>query len=89
MTESEFAAAIPPGMKALPNWVAHSNKKPEHPVTGAAARVNAPATWGTFEEAQAARERELGVGFVFTEHTGLVFVDFDHVLVDGKLVASR
>lgn len=85
-----WAAAIPPGMRALPQWVAHRSKKPEHPATGAAARVNDPRTWGTFEDARRAYERLLadpssGVGFVFTDTSGLVFVDFDHVLAGGVL----
>ena len=46
-TSSAWAAAIPPGLRALPQWVAHRNKKPEHPLSGIAARVNDPKTWGT------------------------------------------
>lgn len=75
-----WAAAVPTGMRALPQWVVHHAKKPFHPVSGTSARVNDPSTWGTFEEAQAALPRYDGAGFVFTENTGLVFVDFDHVL---------
>ena len=55
-------------------------KVPYDPRTGRRASSTNPDTWGTLEEAQAARDKYMftGLGFVFTEECGLVGVDIDH-----------
>ena len=57
-------------------------KVPYNPKNGSRASATNPETWGTMEEALAAKERYLfaGIGFVFTEGCGIVGVDIDHCL---------
>lgn len=83
-----WAANVPAQMRKFPQWVAHREKRPLRISDGTAARVNDPSTWGTFEQAKGALSRYDGAGFVLTEKSGLVFVDFDHVLDARKEVRS-
>jgi len=85
----EWHKNIPFGMRAIPHWIGHHNKKPVSVATGIAAKVNDPATWGTFEEAKRFYEKmqsdpAAGVGFVFDGSEGMVFIDLDHVISEGK-----
>lgn len=85
----EWHQNIPFGMRAIPHWIGHRNKKPVSVATGVAAKVNDPATWGTFEEAKrfyaATRDDPAaGVGFVFDGTEGMTFIDLDHVITGGK-----
>lgn len=87
MTTPSSFAAIPLALRERAQWVLHKGKKPLQ-ASCHAASVNDPKTWGTFEQVRDALGRGFGdgVGFVFTESTGIVFVDFDHVLApDGGL----
>lgn len=92
-------------IQALPNWVAYktewdskrnkSKKVPINPKTGANAKPNEPATWGTFEQAvrcatSNAQKQGLqigqnhGVGFMFSG--GYAGIDLDDVILpDGTL----
>jgi hypothetical protein len=86
---TEWHKNIPFGMRAVPHWVGHRNKKPISIVTGLAAKVNDSSTWGSFEEAKRFYEQTLadplaGVGFVFDGSEGMTFIDLDHVIADGK-----
>lgn len=82
-----WAAAVPPELRALDRWCGwRGSKKPLDPRTGTAARVNDPATWGSFSDAKRwykehEAEPDAGCGFVFTEGDGLVFLDLDHCVV--------
>ncbi|RKL62327.1 hypothetical protein DXT63_11900 [Thermoanaerobacteraceae bacterium SP2] len=88
---------IPDELKQLPQWVVwrygfrqdgKPTKVPYNPKTGAAASVNDPATWATFEEALAAFEAGGfdGVGFVFTSADPFVGIDLDNCLdEDGSI----
>lgn len=88
---------IPSALTAVPQWVRWSpltrngskkpTKVPFHPTTDAPASSTDPETWGTFEDALAhvGQHGTCGAGFVLTEHDPFVGVDFDHVLVDGRL----
>ncbi len=55
-------------------------KVPYNPATGKPAQSNAPATWGTYEQAADACERFTysGLGYMFEEGSGIVGVDIDH-----------
>ncbi len=61
-------------------------KVPYSPNTGYKASPTAPDTWGSLEEALQAKEKYLftGIGFVFTEGCGIVGIDIDHCLENGK-----
>ena len=72
--------SIPAELRALPQWVvADANKRPYDPKTGRAADVTDPSTWGTYEDAEAARVR-MGhphIGFVLTEKDPYTIIDLD------------
>lgn len=83
--------ALPPELRALPQWVcwgiyADRPKMPVNPTTGKPARAGDPSTWSSFETAACykAAGRCKGIGFEFNNN-GIVGVDFDHCLKDGKL----
>lgn len=89
------AGAVPDTLTALPQWVCwrplpdrtnpdgKPKKCPIDAATGKAASSTDPATWGTFEEAQALLARRpvlAGLGFVFAIDGGLVGIDLDGCL---------
>jgi len=73
--------AIPVELKIRFQWVAwrHPDKVPINPQTYGNAKVNDPATWGTFEDAYKAYvERGYGgVGYVFKKSDPYIGVDLD------------
>lgn len=87
------AESIPPELKSIDHWVAwryelradrksgelKPTKVPIDPLTGANAKSNAKATWGTFEQAWHCYQRDGldGVGFVVTLDIGIVGIDID------------
>lgn len=92
---------IPSSMKQCPHWIVwkkedRGGKKPTktpYGVRGGYAKVNDPATWGTYEEAIQAQQGGAysGVGFVFTD-TPFIGVDIDGCFdpdtgeIDGKAI---
>jgi hypothetical protein len=67
---------IPQELRALAQWVAaDSDKHPFSPITGEAASVTDPSTWGSFEDAMAAGLAH--VGFVLTKEDPYCVVDLD------------
>ncbi len=91
---------IPQALKDIPHWVVwryehrkeKTTEKPTKvPYRADNPRVHAsskdPTTWSTFENARENYERGGvdGIGFVFTEETGFVGVDFDHCIEDGQI----
>jgi putative DNA primase/helicase len=62
-------------------------KPPFNPKTGKPASIRTPATWGSFQEAQAAygTGKYAGIGLVLTLDMGIVAIDIDHCIVAGKL----
>ncbi len=62
---------------------------PYNPRTGRAAKTNEPETWGTYSEAlerfKKFKKRYAGLGFIFSEGTGLFGVDLDGCVCDGKI----
>ena len=85
--------AIPEEMKCMRNWVIwgknETNPKiPYSPLSLVEAKVNDPATWGTFDAAVAAAARlgRGGIGFQFGSPGGIAGIDLDHVIeANGKL----
>lgn len=87
---------FPKDLAALPNWVCwrlekdkksgRDMKVPYSPYDTKRASASNPATWGSLSEAQTCAEKYLfsGIGFMFTEKSGIVGVDIDHCLADGK-----
>lgn len=75
-------------LKERPIWVAWDNKGgrkvPKSP-SGGNAKSNDPATWSTFEQAQDAAKKHgyTGIGIMLTD--GLVGIDLDHCVKDGKI----
>jgi hypothetical protein len=88
-------AAVPDELKARPQWVTWQvgaregklTKIPINPRTGGPAKTNDRSTWGTFDEAVSAWQRNgaAGIGFVFSVDDPFTGVDLDHALVDGQL----
>ena len=88
---------IPESIRETPHWVRWASlsrknskkptKVPFHPTLDSAASSTNPATWGTFKDALAGvgQDGTCGVGFVLSEDDPFIGVDFDHVLVDGRL----
>ncbi len=89
-TASLDSENIPRVLKDTPHWVAHRAKRPINPKTGRAADVSDETTWSTFNEAAARVQsgKADGIGYVFTEGDGLVFLDLDHVIDEGGSLAA-
>lgn len=82
---------IPAELMALNQWVVWKFVQKEDRMTKLPYQINGveadstnPETWTSFKEACAASVNFDGIGFVFTEESGIVGVDFDHVVVDGQ-----
>ncbi len=77
---SSHNVSLPKEMLALPHWVvANDQKVPHNPRTGRRADPTNPATWGTYAQAEARRQREGGhLGFVLTREAGIVAIDLDN-----------
>ncbi len=85
---------IPAEMKSRPQWVAWSlveragkkTKLPINPKNGQLARTDAPATWGTFEQAIRTGKQLNGIGYVFSADDPFCGIDLDgHI--DEELIA--
>lgn len=82
--------SFPTELSVLPQWICwrlepdpkgdKPKKVPYDPKNGRKASSTNPQTWATLAEAQAARDKFMftGIGFVFTEASGIVGVDIDH-----------
>jgi putative DNA primase/helicase len=88
---------FPAKLRSIPQWVTWKLKpragtgewtKPPYRGDGSnrMASVIDPATWTTFEQATAQPSYlYAGVGFVLREENGLVFIDLDHCIQQGRL----
>ncbi len=83
---------IPVELIQRPQWVCHRfpNKMPLCPIPGAdgklyPAQANNSRTWGTFEDAVRAVERQDATGIGFELGDGICGVDIDHCIDDGEL----
>ena len=70
---------LPPELTNTKQWViANKAKVPFNPNTRQPASVTKPETWGSFEEALAARDTAFPhIGYVLTLEDGLTFIDLD------------
>lgn len=83
---------IPEEMKNLPQWVVWNFEQVEgrdkptkvlKQINGHNADSMKPATWTTFENAVKAVSKFDGIGFVFTKESGIIGIDFDHIIEKG------
>ncbi|MBL0869347.1 MAG: hypothetical protein IBJ18_02085 [Phycisphaerales bacterium] len=93
-------SGFPDALRTHANWIcwrpvqkepgAAWTKVPISPVTGNAASVKDPSGWTSLEKAEAfARQRGLGLGFVFTDEVGLVGIDLDECVDEqGQITAE-
>lgn len=76
---------IPLGFEGFPQFIVHKNKIPIDPDTGEHINPHDYKHWLTGLEAQAiATNRDLGLGFVFTERDPFWFIDIDGCWVNGQ-----
>jgi primase-polymerase (primpol)-like protein len=66
---------------ALPRWVRHKAKRPLHP-QGWWIAVTNPEHWSSYQDAKASKWGD-GLGFVLNGD-GIVCIDLDHCVEDGK-----
>ncbi len=91
---------VPDDLKQHNNWVCwilgkrneRWTKIPKNPRNGRNASTTLSGTWGTFAEAEAYYSGHLeidGIGYVFTEEDGVIGIDFDHCIKDGKIISEE
>lgn len=85
---------IPVELRQIPHWVlmkkgvrdnGETTKIPLNPLNLSKAQTNNPKTWTSFEtavDAYHASDEVDGIGFVFTEGTGCIAIDFDHAVTE-------
>lgn len=81
----EQAARIPSELTSRPRWVRYSSRKVPLRTDGRFASVSDPSSWSDYEAAAAASCGE-GVGFVLTAGDGIVVVDLDNSVKDGRVL---
>lgn len=81
----EQAARIPSELTARARWVRYSSRKVPLRTDGRFASVTDPSSWSDFPAAVKAKAGE-GVGFVLTAGDGIVVVDLDHAVEDGRVL---
>jgi primase-polymerase (primpol)-like protein len=74
---------LPKELRNRPRWVRYSSKKVPLTTAGKAASSIDPETWSTYEAANRSKVGA-GTGFVLNGD-GLVCIDIDHCLTDGRL----
>ena len=77
-------SALPKELTSRHRWVRRDERKAPRTVGGGFASVSAPATWSAYAEA-AASKAGVGLGYVLAGGDGIVCVDLDHCLDDGRL----
>ncbi|MFC8986018.1 bifunctional DNA primase/polymerase [Streptomyces sp. NPDC057115] len=81
----EQASRIPAELTSRPRWVRYSSRKVPLRTDGRFASVQDPSSWSDFQAAAGAQAGE-GVGFVLTAGDGIVVVDLDHAVEDGRVL---
>ncbi|WP_109030158.1 bifunctional DNA primase/polymerase [Streptomyces rubrogriseus] len=81
----EQASRIPSELTARPRWVRYSWRKVPLRVDGRFASVDDPSSWSDFPTVAKASAGE-GVGFVLTASDGIVVVDLDHAVENGRVL---
>jgi len=93
-------SGFPDALRTHANWIcwrpvqkepgAPWTKVPISPVTGNAASVKDPSGWTSLEKAEAfARQKGLGLGFVFTDEVGLVGIDLDECVDEQGQITTE
>jgi len=80
----EQQARIPAELTSRPRWVRHKAKVPLR-TDGRFASVTDPSSWSDFAAVAASRAGD-GIGFVLTAGDGIVVVDLDHAVEDGRVL---
>lgn len=81
---AEQQARIPAELTSRPRWVRHKDKVPMR-TDGRFASVKDPSSWSDFAAVVASRTGD-GVGFVLTAGDGIVVVDLDHAVENGRVL---
>jgi primase-polymerase (primpol)-like protein len=81
---AERQARIPADLTSRPRWVRHKDKVPLR-TDGRFASVNDPSSWADYQTAAASTTGD-GIGFVLTASDGIVVVDLDHAVDDGRVL---
>jgi primase-polymerase (primpol)-like protein len=81
---AERQARIPNELTSRPRWVRHKDKVPLR-TDGRFASVNDPSSWADYQTAAASTTGD-GIGFVLTASDGIVVVDLDHAVDDGRVL---
>lgn len=82
---AEQATRVPVELTARPRWVRYSSHKVPLRVDGRFAAVDDPSSWSDFAAAVKATPGE-GVGFVLAAGDGIVVVDLDHAVTNGRVL---
>lgn len=82
---TERAARIPAELTGRARWVRYSAKKVPLRTDGRFASVTDPSSWSDYAAVATGSCGE-GVGFVLTAGDGIVVVDLDHAVVDGRVL---
>lgn len=82
---------IPAELRLYRQWVCHrADKVPLNPYTGGFASVTNPAHWSDFDTAvHAAYRNNVGIGFVFNEHSPFCGIDCDKNNDLSRRIVSR
>ncbi|MFE9432326.1 bifunctional DNA primase/polymerase [Streptomyces sp. NPDC006640] len=80
----EQQARIPAELTSRPRWVRHKAKVPLR-TDGRFASVTDPSSWSDFAAAASSKTGD-GIGFVLTAGDGIVVVDLDHAVDDGRVL---
>ncbi|WP_075001154.1 bifunctional DNA primase/polymerase [Streptomyces qinglanensis] len=83
---AEQVARVPAELTGRPRWVRYSSRKVPLRVDGRFASVDDPSSWSDFPTAVQAQAGE-GVGFVLAGSDGIVVVDLDHAVEEGRVLS--
>ncbi|WP_031189822.1 MULTISPECIES: bifunctional DNA primase/polymerase [Streptomyces] len=82
---AEQAARVPAELTARPRWVRYSSRKVPLRADGRFASVTDPSSWSDFATAARSSAGE-GVGYVLAAGDGVVVVDLDHAVENGRVL---
>jgi putative DNA primase/helicase len=90
--QAEKMRFIPQALKKRKQFCCYllkdGKKLPINPITGRACSTTNPETWVSYAVAVAGVQsgKYDGIGFVLSEDDDFVFIDFDHVVENGKII---
>lgn len=82
---ADQTSRIPAELTSRPRWVRHKDKIPLR-TDGRFASVTDPSSWADFAAASSSWTGD-GIGFVLTAGDGIVVVDLDHAVEDGRVLS--